>query len=113
MADKPNGGGAGQGKANGGVNGKNGHASQRLAGKVAIITGAGRGIGHATSLKFGAEGAVVIACDINADQAQQTARDVEGIGAEAMGFQMDVRIPPASPAWSRRWSRSTGASTAW
>ena len=91
MADKPHN-GNGQGKAVVEGNGKNGH-SQRLAGKVAIITGAGRGIGHATSLKFGAEGAIVIPCDINADQAQQTARDLEGLGAEATGFQVDVRDP--------------------
>ena len=90
MADKPRN-GNGQDKANGAGNGKNGHSSQRLAGKVAIITGAGRGIGHATSLKFGAEGAIVIACDINADQAQQTAKDVIEIGADAMGFPVDVR----------------------
>ena len=90
MADKPQN-GNGQGKANGESSGKNGHSPRRLAGKVAIITGAGRGIGHATSLKFGSEGAIVIPCDINADQAQQTARDLEEIGAEATGFQVDVR----------------------
>ena len=87
MADKPRN-GNGHGKANG--NG-NGCASMRLAGKVAIITGAGRGIGHATALKFGREGATVIACDINADQAQQAARDVVEAGGEAMGYPMDVR----------------------
>ena len=90
MADKPRN-GNGIAKANGAGDGHNGHASQRLTGKVAIITGAGRGIGHATSLKFGSEGAIVIPCDINADQAQQTAKDVADLGAEAMGFQVDVR----------------------
>ena len=92
MADKPRN-SNGHGKANGKSNGKNGngHSTLRLAGKVAIITGAGRGIGHATALKFGAEGAIVIACDINADQAQQTAGDVAEAGGEAMGYQMDVR----------------------
>ena len=96
MAEKPhNGNGSGNGKSNGnGTNGNgNGHAAMRLAGKVAIITGAGRGIGHATALKFGREGAVVIACDINADQAQQAARDVADAGGEAMGYQVDVRDP--------------------
>jgi 3-oxoacyl-[acyl-carrier protein] reductase len=96
MADKRrngNGSGNGHGKSNGnGVNG-NGHAAMRLAGKVAIITGAGRGIGYATALKFGREGATVITCDINADQAQQAARDVAEAGGEAMGFQIDVRDP--------------------
>ena len=89
MADKKgNGTKRGNVRANG--NG-NGSVAQRLAGKVAIITGAGRGIGHATALKFGREGAIVIPCDINADQAQQAARDVTEAGGEAMGFQMDVR----------------------
>jgi 3-oxoacyl-[acyl-carrier protein] reductase len=94
MADKPRS-GNGHGNANGDSNGKNGngHASLRLAGKVAIITGAGRGIGHATSLKFGHEGAIVISCDINADQAQQTAQDVIEAGGEALSCQIDVRDP--------------------
>ena len=94
MADKRrngNGSGNGHGKSNG--NGANGHAAMRLAGKVAIITGAGRGIGYATAMKFGREGATVITCDINADQAQQAARDVADAGGEAMGFQIDVREP--------------------
>ena len=81
--------GSGNGK-NGNGNG-NGHSAMRLSGKVAIITGAGRGIGHATSLKFGREGAIVITCDINADQAQQAAKDVTEAGGEALGYQIDVR----------------------
>ncbi len=60
---------------------------------MAIITGAGRGIGHATSLKFGREGAIVISCDINADQAQQAAQDVIEAGGEALACQIDVRDP--------------------
>jgi 3-oxoacyl-[acyl-carrier protein] reductase len=66
-------------------------AAHRLAGKVAIITGAGRGIGQATAVKFGKEGAKVISCDINADRAQETAQLVTSGGGEAIGFQMDVR----------------------
>lgn len=71
----------------------NGH--QRLSGKVAIITGAGRGIGRATALKFGKEGARIAACDINADLAQETAQHVVAAGGEAMGCQMDVRDKPS------------------
>jgi len=92
MADKRHNGSGGENGNGSGKNG-NGHAMPRLAGKVAIITGAGRGIGYATALKFGREGATVIACDINADQAQQAARDVAEEGGEAMGFQIDVRDP--------------------
>ena len=96
MAEKRrngNGSGNGHGKSNG--NGANGHAAMRLAGKVAIITGAGRGIGYATAMKFGREGATVITCDINADQAQQAAKDVTEAGGEALGFQIDVRDQPS------------------
>jgi 3-oxoacyl-[acyl-carrier protein] reductase len=83
--------GSGNGKNGNGNGNGNGHSAMRLSGKVAIITGAGRGIGHATSLKFGREGAIVITCDINADQAQQAAKDVTEAGGEALGYQIDVR----------------------
>jgi 3-oxoacyl-[acyl-carrier protein] reductase len=63
----------------------------RLQDKVAIITGAGRGIGYATALKFGREGAKVAACDINADLAQEAAGQVVAEGGDAQGFQVDVR----------------------
>ena len=76
----------GNGNGNGTNGNGNGHSAMRLSGKVAIITGAGRGIGHATSLKFGKEGAIVITCDINADQAQQAAKDVNEAGGEAIGL---------------------------
>src|SRR6185503_18164511 len=70
----------------------NGHSmALRLADKVAIITGAGSGIGQATAVKFGKEGAKVVSCDISADRAQETAQLVNAGGGEAIGFQMDVR----------------------
>src|SRR5262245_49947828 len=69
----------------------NGH--RRLTDKVSIITGSGRGIGKATAVKFGKEGAKVISCDINADLAQETGQEVMGGGGEAMGLQIDVRDP--------------------
>jgi 3-oxoacyl-[acyl-carrier protein] reductase len=88
MADKRNN-GRGNGHEHADSNGND--AAHRLAGKVAIITGAGRGIGQATAIKFGKEGAKVISCDINADRAQETAQLVTSDGGEASGFQMDVR----------------------
>jgi len=62
----------------------------RLVGKVAIITGAGRGIGQATALKFAKEGAMVAVCDIDERTAIDTARMIEGVGGEAMAFRVVV-----------------------
>jgi NAD(P)-dependent dehydrogenase (short-subunit alcohol dehydrogenase family) len=45
----------------------------RLEGKVALVTGAGSGIGQATALRFAAEGAAVAVVDVNADAAAHTA----------------------------------------
>jgi len=62
----------------------------RLQGKVAIITGAGRGIGQATAIKFATEGAKVAACDVNMDAVTETVNKVLAEGGDAVGFQVDV-----------------------
>jgi len=62
----------------------------RLAGKVAIITGAGRGIGQATAVKFSKEGAIVAVCDIDEGSAVDTVRLIEALGGKALSFRVDV-----------------------
>jgi 3-oxoacyl-[acyl-carrier protein] reductase len=62
----------------------------RLHNKVAIITGAGRGIGQATALKFAKEGAKVVVCDVNMDSVTDTVNQVESAGGDAIGFLVDV-----------------------
>ncbi|MDT4938966.1 MAG: hypothetical protein QOG80_2637 [Pseudonocardiales bacterium] len=52
--------------------------SSRLAGKVAVVTGAGGGIGLATARRFAAEGATVVCADINADAGAKAAAEVGG-----------------------------------
>jgi 3-oxoacyl-[acyl-carrier protein] reductase len=63
----------------------------RLKDKVAIITGAGRGIGQATALKFAHEGARVMVCDIRQEWIDETVAKCRTIGAQAIGQVADVR----------------------
>lgn len=62
----------------------------RLNGKVAIITGAGQGIGAATALKFAREGAIVAVCDLNHEAVSEVVAACREAGAEAVGFTLDV-----------------------
>ncbi|MDD5220831.1 MAG: 3-oxoacyl-ACP reductase FabG [Candidatus Bipolaricaulis sp.] len=61
----------------------------RLAGKVAIITGAGRGIGREASLLFAREGAKVVVADVD-PQAEKVVTEIRGSGGEAVFVQGDV-----------------------
>ena len=58
-------------------------SGMRLAGKFAIITGAGSGIGHATVRKFLSEGAQVFATDINDVSLESLNRDFPSVGVLA------------------------------
>ena len=56
----------------------------RLQGKVAVITGAGRGIGRATAVRFAQEGAAVVVNDVDPEPAEETASLVKEAGGEAL-----------------------------
>jgi 3-oxoacyl-[acyl-carrier protein] reductase len=62
----------------------------RLQNKVSLITGAAQGIGLATALKFAAEGAIVIVCDLKADSVEQAVVQCRALGADAHGFAVNV-----------------------
>ncbi|MDO9160436.1 MAG: SDR family NAD(P)-dependent oxidoreductase, partial [Burkholderiaceae bacterium] len=62
----------------------------RLTHKVSIITGAAQGIGLATALKFAAEGAIVVVCDVKQAAVDAAVAQCEALGAQAAGFVMDV-----------------------
>jgi NAD(P)-dependent dehydrogenase (short-subunit alcohol dehydrogenase family) len=62
----------------------------RLSGKSAIITGAGRGIGKATALRFAREGADVLVPDLDSATSEQTARAIQALGRKGIPMQMDV-----------------------
>jgi len=62
----------------------------RLQGKVALITGAGSGIGRESSLLWASEGAAIVAVDIDRAAAQQTADAVQAAGGRAIAVEADV-----------------------
>jgi NAD(P)-dependent dehydrogenase (short-subunit alcohol dehydrogenase family) len=70
----------------------------RLQDKVALITGAGSGIGRETSLLFAAEGARVFAVDLNESAGEETVEKVRAAGGEATMFRADVSSADDSEA---------------
>ena len=62
----------------------------RLQNKVSLITGAAQGIGLATALKFAAEGAIVIICDVKQAAIDDAVSQCKALGAQAVGYVMDV-----------------------
>jgi NAD(P)-dependent dehydrogenase (short-subunit alcohol dehydrogenase family) len=70
-------------------------ANNRLAGQVALVTGAGAGIGQAIAWAFAGEGAQVVVADINADAASKTAASINADGGTALAVPTDVTSPDA------------------
>ncbi|HAP34482.1 MAG TPA: 3-oxoacyl-ACP reductase FabG [Bacteroidetes bacterium] len=62
----------------------------RLKDKVAVITGAGQGIGKTTALIFSREGASIVVADINEAQAQATANEITASGGNAIAVKVNV-----------------------
>lgn len=62
----------------------------RLAGKIAIVSGAGRGIGRAVALKLASEGAALVVNDLDADPVIETVAAITAIGGRAVACVGDV-----------------------
>lgn len=70
----------------------------RLAGKVAIVTGGGSGIGKATAIRLAREEAAVVVGDIDAETAQATVDEIRTAGGTACAVPVDVtRAPQVEP----------------
>jgi len=98
-----------------------------LQNHIAVVTGAGSGIGRAIALGYAREGARVVLLDMNEKSAAEVAREIRDADGKAESFALDVtrredcvtRRPRRSPARSdrsRSWSTmptSPGATACW
>ncbi|HIW35037.1 MAG TPA: SDR family oxidoreductase [Candidatus Paenibacillus intestinavium] len=66
---------------------------QQLQGKVALITGAASGIGHATALLMAKEGAKIVLVDINNERSEKTVQHIEQAGGNCLFIDTDVANP--------------------
>jgi 3-oxoacyl-[acyl-carrier protein] reductase len=62
----------------------------KLAGRVALVTGAAQGIGKAVALLLARNGADIVVSDINLEKAEETANEIKSIGRKALAVKGDV-----------------------
>ncbi len=66
----------------------------RFEGRIALVTGAARGIGHAIALTFAREGATVVAIDVDAGGLVSSTREIQAMGRPTMGATVDITRAP-------------------
>ena len=66
---------------------------KKLQGKIAIVTGSGRGIGQAIALKLASEGASIVVNDLDSGPADDTIAKVQALGSKAVACLGDVTAP--------------------
>ena len=75
---------------------------QRFDGKLVVVTGAGSGIGRSVCLAFAANGAQVVAADLNLDSAERTRELISERGGVAQSYQVDVTSPEEMELFTAR-----------
>ncbi|RQD72079.1 MAG: 3-oxoacyl-ACP reductase FabG [Tindallia sp. MSAO_Bac2] len=81
----------------------------KFEGKTAVITGAARGIGKATALKFGQEGAKVAVCDISMDSLGEVMEELKAMNVDATAFEVDVTNKAAVDAMMKDIKEKNGS----
>ncbi|HTJ67535.1 MAG TPA: SDR family oxidoreductase [Actinospica sp.] len=84
------------------------HSGKPFTGKVAVVTGAGSGIGRATALAFAERGAHVVACDIDRASAERTAELATLLGATAHAYRVDVTDGAAMDDFAKEVAQEHG-----
>lgn len=84
-----------------------------IEGKVALITGAGQGIGRAIALRLASDGADISLVDVNPDRINAVADEVRAAGSKAISLVADVtdrdQSGPPSTEPSVNWAASTSS----
>jgi meso-butanediol dehydrogenase/(S,S)-butanediol dehydrogenase/diacetyl reductase len=80
----------------------------KLENCVALVSGAGRGIGRAIALRYAGEGATVAVVDIDEAAAQAVADEIRSLGVAGDAFRVDVREPDQSVAMVSRVAKRLG-----
>ena len=80
----------------------------KLAGKVTLVTGGGRGIGEAICVAYGAEGAAVVVADLDLGGAQRVVARIRGAGGTAVAVEADVARSESVDAMAQAAIREHG-----
>src|SRR5882757_6182912 len=82
-----------------------------LQNHIAVVTGAGSGIGRAIAAGYAREGARLVVLDINGDAAADTAREIRDAGGQAVSFALDVTQREACVAMAKQIAEKVGPVT--
>jgi len=88
-------------------------SDKKFSGKVAVVTGATSGIGHACALAFANEGAKIVCVGRKEDALQEVADEIRAAGAEALPVRADLSNEPEGDRVIEEALRKSAGSMCW